>query len=114
METSEVRAERRRFTRRYEESVIQFKGADFEIYSRSPNWSPGGIFVRTHYLLEPGSQVEVQIPLGGAAGSVPLSGRVVRAADPTHTGNEEQVGLGIEFGEMSEEARQSLLRASGS
>lgn len=51
--------EKRKEDRRTEDAIVRFEGADFSIYSRMVDVSEHGAFLATHYLLDPGTQIQV-------------------------------------------------------
>ena len=88
--------ERRRWTRKAEETLVRFEGDNFSIYSRALNISDRGAFVATHFLLDPGTQIRFHlIDPTGAETHTPA--RVVRTNTKKSERGEAVVGFGVEF-----------------
>ena len=88
--------EKRRTKRRREETLVRFDGNNFSIYSRAVNLSESGAFLATHYLLDPGTQIELHLFDSVGQESV-TSARVVRAMTSGSGRGEATIGLGVEF-----------------
>lgn len=88
--------EKRRTTRRQEDSLVRFEGADFLIYSRMLDISDHGAFLATHYLLDPGTEIRlfIQEPQGKEH---PMSARVVHSSSAKDKEGRRILGLGLEF-----------------
>lgn len=92
--------EKRGFDRRDLRALVRFEGVvegeEFSIYSRAMNVSDGGVFLATHYLLDPGTELLLHIQDPSGLESV-REAKVVRIAaraddaDPFHT------GIGVQF-----------------
>jgi len=89
-----------------------------ELFSEfARNINEAGIFVETDNPQQIGSSVQLQFKLPGSDDPIEVVGTIVRISDGNN-GNEPQ-GMGIEFGELNEEARQRIndlirhLRAEG-
>ena len=88
--------ERRRWQRKAEETLVRFEGDDFSIYSRALNVSDRGAFIATHYLLDPGTQIQFHmIDPNGAESRT--AARVVRTNPRKSERGEVVVGFGVEF-----------------
>jgi hypothetical protein len=92
----EPMVEKRRSPRRKEETLVRFEGENFSIYSRATDLSDGGAFVATHYLLEPGTHIDLSLidPSGAEAKH---AARVVRSMTELNDRGELTIGLGVEF-----------------
>jgi hypothetical protein len=88
--------ERRKDVRREGETLVRFEGDNFSIYSRATNVSEGGAFVATHYLLDPGTQIQVHL-IDPAGGESATAARVVRTSSQKTERGETTVGFGVEF-----------------
>jgi hypothetical protein len=87
--------ERRKSVRHNDDSIVRMEGENFSIYSRATNTSDKGAFVATHYLLDPGT--EINLCLIDPDGRERITqARVVRTAVDTAEESDE-VGLGVEF-----------------
>lgn len=97
--------EKRRASRRKEETLVRFEGENFSIYSKATNISEIGAFVATHYLLEPGTNIDFFVidPDGKELSTL---ARVVRSSSTFDEKGQSVVGLGVEFfgGEASSKA----------
>ena len=89
-----------------------------ELFSEfAHNINEGGIFIETDNPQQVGSSVQLQFKLPGSDDPIEVIGTIVRTSDGNN-GNEPQ-GMGIEFDELNEEARQRIndlirrLRAEG-
>ena len=89
-----------------------------ELFSEfARNINEAGIFIETDNPQQVGSSVQLQFQLPGSDDPIEVAGTVVRISDG-NDGNEPQ-GVGIEFDELNEEARQRIndlirrLRAEG-
>lgn len=88
--------ERRRSPRIVGEQVIRFEGENFSIYSRALNTSETGAFIATHYLLDPGTPL--QLHLTDASGIESMThARVVRTTTEKTERGEATLGMGIEY-----------------
>ncbi len=88
--------EKRKAERKISETLVRFDGDDFSIYSKAVDLSSSGAFVATHYLLDPGTSIELHLfDASGSAASKPA--RVVRSSTRTDENGERTIGLGIEF-----------------
>ena len=78
-----------------------------ELFSEfAHNINEGGIFIETDNPQQVGSSVQLQFQLPGSDDPIEVTGTVVRNSDG-NDGNESQ-GMGIEFDELNEEARQHI------
>jgi hypothetical protein len=89
-------SERRRSARVKEPTLVRFEGKNFSIYSRAMDISKEGAFLATHYLLDPGTSIELHF-VENREGSNSTSARVVRVTSRTVERGEICIGLGIEF-----------------
>lgn len=88
--------EKRRASRRKEETLVRFEGDNFLIYSRATDLSDSGAFLATYYLLDPGTRIQLAlIDPSGAEES--HSARVVRTMTRTDDRGGKAIGLGVEF-----------------
>ncbi|MFH1018136.1 MAG: PilZ domain-containing protein [Pseudomonadota bacterium] len=88
--------ERRRWARKIEETLVRFEGDNFSIYSRALNVSDRGAFVATHFLLDPGTQIQFHL-IDPAGGESQTTARVVRTNTKKTERGEAVVGFGVEF-----------------
>lgn len=88
--------DRRKWARTDGETLVRFEGENFWIYSKATNVSPRGAFISTHYLLEPGTQVQLFLidSLGNESTTV---AKVVRTASENTVQGNVCVGMGLEF-----------------
>ena len=94
-----IESERRLSSRRVGETLVRFEGENFSIYSRALNLSERGAFVATHYLLDPGTQIELHL-FDAVGGESATQARVVRTnAQKTERGD-SVIGFGVEFIEV--------------
>jgi len=70
------------------------------------NINEGGIFIETDTPLSPGSSVALQFELPGNDEPIEVVGIVVRTSDGTQP--DDPPGMGIEFGDLNEEARHQI------
>ncbi|HLG20388.1 MAG TPA: PilZ domain-containing protein [Bdellovibrionota bacterium] len=91
-----TKLERRRSIRRKEPVLVRFEGDNFSIYSRAMDISAEGAFLATHYLLDPGTPIQVHFVEPAGQASV-ASARVVRITSRTVERGEICIGLGVEF-----------------
>ena len=91
----ETVTEKRRSERVKGESLVKFEGSDFSIYSKVTDISEVGAFVATHYLLDPGTDIDVSIIDPSGKESI-RKARVIRHTTDSDTKN-SKVGLGVEF-----------------
>jgi hypothetical protein len=93
---TEPTMERRKAVRTKEETLVRFDGSDFSIYSRATDLSATGAFVATHYLLDPGTKINLNLidPSGSEARH---PAKVVRAMTQTNDRGETTIGIGVEF-----------------
>jgi len=95
-EKSQMDTDRRRVPRRKEPTLVRFEGDNFSIYSRALDVSDRGAFLATHYLLDPGTAIQLHF-LETPGGEVTTSARVVRTTTRTTERGEISIGLGVEF-----------------
>ena len=88
--------EKRKHIRRLGETLVRFEGENFSIYSRATNISERGAFLRTHYLLEPGTRIQIHL-IDPAGLETATPARVVRAMSDVSQRGEVSIGLGVEF-----------------
>ncbi len=88
--------ERRQSPRRKGETLVRFEGENFSIYSRALDVSEGGAFVATHYLLDPGTEIQFHM-IDPAGGESATQARVVRTTSQTNERGEISIGFGVEF-----------------
>lgn len=93
---AEFNSERRRGKRRLEDMLVRFEGKDFSIYSKAKDISPFGVFVATHYLLDPGTEISLHLIDSDGSEST-HSARVVRAISRNDSSEDTTIGLGVEF-----------------
>ncbi|MCB0308438.1 MAG: PilZ domain-containing protein [Bdellovibrionales bacterium] len=88
--------EKRRAIRKSEDSLVRFEGDDFLIYSRMLDISDHGAFVATHYLLDPGTDINLVLtkPSGKEE---PKAATVVHSNASKNKEGKKVLGLGIEF-----------------
>ena len=55
--------EKRKFKRIKGDSIVRFKGPNFEIYSNMSNVGEGGLFLNTCYALEEGEAIDLYFEL---------------------------------------------------
>jgi len=78
-----------------------------ELFSEfARNINEAGIFIETDNPQQVGSSVQLQFKLPGSDDPIEVIGTIVRISDGNN-GNEPQ-GMGIEFDELNEEARQHI------
>ncbi len=91
-----VDQERRQSPRRKGETLVRFEGENFSIYSRALDISDHGAFVATHYLLDPGTQIEMHL-IDPAGGESATHAKVVRTMSHTSDRGEVSIGFGVQF-----------------
>ena len=102
-----MRKERRQFRRVHHEIAVRY-----HTYGWGESWktatllnlSAGGIRFRSDELLEPGSQIELQIALPNAAGVLTVHGRVIWSQSVAAQVHEH----GVEFAEATPEQQERL------
>ena len=88
--------EKRRETRRDEDSIVRFEGDDFSIYSRMVDVSEHGAFLATNYLLDPGTQIHVYLEESPR----PKSAEVVHSNATKDREGRKVLGLGLRFRDL--------------
>lgn len=88
--------EKRTVERKPCQKLIRFQGEGFHIYSRILDLSPKGAFVATHYLLDPGTPIEILLSTSDTDAAKGQA-RVVHSSTLKKNNGEEILGLGIEF-----------------
>jgi hypothetical protein len=94
---SDQMVEKRKAARRSDETLVRFDGDNFSIYSRATNISDVGAFVATHYLLDPGTMIQLSVIDSSSGAEERMPARVVRAMSETNARGETTIGLGVEF-----------------
>lgn len=98
-------SEKRRSKRIKSDSIVEFKGENFQIFSNINNIGEGGLFVNTYYMLDEGEPVNISLELPQTKKVIDARGIVVRK---NPDGVEDSPGLGIEFESLSEEDREAI------
>jgi hypothetical protein len=88
--------EKRKATRRREDALVRFDGDNFSIYSRATDVSDAGLFVATHYLLDPGTLIRLHL-IDAAGAEESRAARVIRTMSRTNERGETTIGFGAEF-----------------
>jgi len=78
----------------------------FEAFSVTGNMCLGGVFLVSDFLLKNGVDLMVELEL--PEGPLALHGRIVHVVD--HDDPRDPTGMGVEFLDVSAEARETLLR----
>ena len=102
----------RKYKRAKGNSVVQFKGDNFLIYSNLSNICEGGIFVNTFYMLDKGENVNLPFDLPKVEKTITARGKIVRNIDETAKG-ERAVGLGVAFEDLDVESKQAIKKFMG-
>jgi hypothetical protein len=101
--------DRRRHMRRSMELDLVYTSSELEIEATTRDLSQAGVFVNTQVLDPLGTHCRLEIKLDGAA-PLRIAG-VVRHVVDRPSGDDDTVGLGIEFRDVSEDARRWLAMA---
>ncbi len=100
--------ERRKSRRIKGDSVVQFRGKNFQIYSNITNICENGLFVNTYYILDKGELIDLTFDLPRAKKTIDVKGRVVRKTEENENEDTNLVGLGIMFENLTHDDRQAL------
>ncbi len=91
-----METEKRRSQRKALEGLVRFDGDNFSIYSKLADLSEHGAFVATHYLLDPGTDIEIHL-YGVVGKESVLPARVVHSSTAKELNGSKTLGLGVEF-----------------
>lgn len=100
--------ERRQAPRADVELVIQYARVEQFCQDYARNVSLGGIFIETRQPLEKGTVLQLRFELPGLQEPLSTPARVVRVITPAQATGDERPGMALQFGSLSEEAKQAI------
>ena len=88
--------------------MIQYARVEQSCQDYACNVSLGGIFIETRQPLEKGTILQLRFELPGLAEPLSTPARVVRVVTPAQASGSDRPGMALQFGSLSEEAKQAI------
>lgn len=87
-------SEKRKEERTPKKVLVCFEGQDFSIYSKTRDVSSTGVFISTHYILTPGTEITLRMEE-----DLPIErkGKVVHLSIQDENEDIDNTGFGVEF-----------------